>query len=104
MEPRNDERPSALFSLFSFSEWKNKATEPNMRRVELALFFGIGIILGITLKNIATETFTIGYQDYTISRQENSIGFDNAERRALSKKSQPSDAETTNSGKSCSQE
>ncbi len=104
MEPRNDKTPSALSSLFSFSEWKNKATEPKMRRVELALFFGIGIILGITLKNIATETFTIGYQDYTISRQTNSINFDNAESRALSKKSLASDAETTDSRKSCSQE
>lgn len=104
MEPRHDENPSALSSLFSFSDWKNKATEPNMRRVELALFFGIGIILGITLKSIATETFTIGYQDYTISRQANSINFDNAERRALLKKSPASDAETTDSRKSCSQE
>ncbi|MFZ1720829.1 MAG: hypothetical protein WAU28_05830, partial [Candidatus Moraniibacteriota bacterium] len=74
---------SSLFSFFSFSEWKKSVHDPKMRRVELALIFGIGILLGIVLKDIARNTVTIGYQDYTVHTLTNRIDFNDIEREVL---------------------
>lgn len=74
-----------------------------MRRIELALFFGIGIFLGIILKNIAINTFSIGYQDYTIQTEESRIDFNAVERNILAKGKSSFNAGNSVSAGICSQ-
>ncbi len=96
MEPISSEGGQSLSSLFSFSLWKKGAHDPKMRRVELALIFGIGILLGIVLKDIANNSVTIGYQDYTVRTPADRIDFNAIERETLSKGNVTSDS--TNAG------
>ena len=67
-----------------------------MRRVELALIFGIGIFLGIALKDIARNSITIGYQDYTVQTPVDRIDFNATERETLTKGNATPDS--TNAG------
>ncbi len=83
MEPISSEGGQSLSSLFSFSSWKKAVHNPKIRRVELALIFGIGILLGIAMKDIARNTVTIGYQDYTVRTPDNRIDFNMVEREVL---------------------
>lgn len=85
MEPISNEGGQSLSSLFSFSSWKKAVHNPKIRRVELALIFGIGILLGIAMKDIARNTVTIGYQDYTVRTPDNRIDFNTVERETLEK-------------------
>ena len=54
-----------------------------MRRVELALIFSIGILLGIAMKDIARNMVTIGYQDYTVQTPASRVDFNAVEREVL---------------------
>lgn len=96
MKPISSEGGQNLSSLFSFSSWEKGAHDPKMRKVELALIFGIGILLGIVLKDIAGERLTIGYQDYTVRTPADRIDFNSVERETLSKGNVTSDS--TNAG------
>jgi hypothetical protein len=76
-----------LPSLFSFG---NKGvTHTKARRVELLLLFGIGIVLGITLKTFAVHSFTIGYLDYTVRRPSAPIDLNATEKQVLAHGSAP---------------
>ncbi len=85
MEPTSEKGRFVLPSFFSFSEWKKGITEPKIRRIELALIFCISCILGVALKEIATRSITIGYDDYTVETPENRIDFNGVEQEILSK-------------------
>lgn len=101
-QEKNEGRQS-LSSLFSFSAWKKGVADPKMRRIELALLFGIGLALGIALKSIGNNTFTIGYQDYTVRERENRIDFNAIERDLLAKSSSSLGRENAAKAGICSQ-
>lgn len=56
-----------------------------MRRTERVLLFGIGVLLGIVLKNIASQSVTIGYEDYTLQTLDNQVYFNVIEDETLTK-------------------
>ena len=92
-----------LPSLFSFSAWKKGVTGRKMRCIELSLIFAIGIVIGVILKEFATRSITIGYQDYTVQTQENRIDFNAVERNILAKGASPFGTENSGTVGSCSQ-
>lgn len=71
--------------------------------MELVLIFGIGILLGITLKTMATNSLTIGYEDYTVVAVDNRIDLNQVEKSVLARNESPF-ASNTGKGGYCSQE
>lgn len=51
------------------------------RKVELSLFFILGLLLGFTLKTEAVKRITIGFDDYQISAGRNAYDIESIERK-----------------------
>lgn len=103
MESISKEGEPVLPSLFSFSHWKKATTDPKIRRIELALIFSIGLLFGIVMKDLATRSITIGYEDYTVQTPKNRIDFNITERKVLSKGGSSFGLGSPENGEVCSQ-
>lgn len=103
MEPIPDEGGHVLSSLFSFHSWEKRSDDPKIRRVELVLLFGIGILLGIAAKDVSRHFLTIGYGDYAVKAPAEQIDFNRIGQEILAAGKRESGSTDMNRAGTCSE-
>ncbi len=103
MEPILNEGGQDLSSLFSFSSWRKRPDDPKIRKVELALLFGIGVLLGIAAKDIGRHFLTIGYGDYVVQTPAQKIDFNRIGQELLTTSTNEPEATDASRGGTCSE-
>lgn len=89
-EAENEESKLSLFAHFKKWKAKNKKTDFYM---ELALFFILGILIGIALKTEAVKKITIGFDDYKMKIQEQDYDLNKLEKDSIEKQKEAAAAQ-----------
>lgn len=82
-----------------FSQEEKAALKPrrfNDATVELALFFILGFLVGVTLKNEAIKTITIGFNDYQLASAKQGYNLTAMQKAMLRQTQQDQETEYAN--------
>ena len=69
----------------------------------IALFFLFALILGVAIKSLASERFTIGYQDYLLPPAETLVDLNLVQKQVLGQGGSLSPAATVTPGEKCTE-
>jgi hypothetical protein len=81
------------------SQEEKAAVKPkrfNDAMVELALFFILGFLVGVTLKNEAVKTITVGFNDYKIASSKQGFNITAMQKTLLRQAEQQQELEQSN--------
>lgn len=93
-EVKNEKSKLFLFSYFK--EWKAKNKKTDFY-VEIVLFFILGILIGIAIKNEAFKRITIGFDDYKMKIQRQDYNLNKIEKDLIEKQMQEAQQNQQNS-------